>query len=170
MMGRVRIWPKLGGSLLVLVGCRPPNPEWEGPADGATSANGSTTVVDTTGPPNSSMPADSATTVTTEGQDCNNDAQCPDGWLCGPMGCQQGGDGDPCDAGADCQAPTSICGPEGTCQDGSADDPCNENGDCMDPTGVCGPDGGCQSGEVGDPCTAPNHCAGGLTCVDGFCA
>lgn len=171
----MRGWGALGGCL-VLLGCRQPNPEWKGADEGlATSdtADSSTSTTSTTSTTNTSGPGADSTTeppVTTEGKDCNNDNMCPDDLVCGPMGCQQGGDGEPCDAAKDCQAPTSICGPEDVCQDGSAGDPCADDGDCMTPTAICGPMDTCQAGEAGDPCSSPNHCAGGLMCTDSVCA
>lgn len=159
----------LGGCVLLLAACRQPNPEWKGADEGIAT----TDAPGTTGPTNTTPPAIDSTTepaFMTEGQDCNNDNACPNGWVCGPMGCQQGGDGDPCDGAGDCQEPTSICGPDGLCQDGGAGDPCADNGDCMMPTALCGPMNTCQAGAAGDPCTSPNQCAGGLMCTDDVCA
>jgi hypothetical protein len=143
---------------LLLVGCRQPNPEWQGPDDGADTDTGDSSP-DTSGPPE----------VMTEGERCNNDNQCPDGWICGPMGCQRGMDGDPCEENGDCQDPTPICAIAGICQDGNEGDPCAEDTDCGAPTGLCGPAMTCQSGEAGQACNNPNHCAAGLTCTDGIC-
>jgi hypothetical protein len=119
---------------LLIVGCRQPNPEWKGPNVSTTSDEDSTSSVD-------SEAADSSDGFMTEGQSCNNDNMCPDGWACGPEGCQQAMEGDACNPAGNCQAPFDICGPEETCQDGSE----------------------------GDACTMPNHCAGGLMCTDGVC-
>lgn len=167
--GGVRVGGGLG-VVLLLVGCRQPNPEWKGADEGAVSTDEGGT---TTEGPGSTMPPADVTTVapdpTTEGQDCNNDQQCPDGWVCGPMGCQLGGDGDPCSGAGDCQAPTSLCGPNDMCQDGNAGDPCGDNGDCMMPTAICGPSDVCQAGEAGDPCSSQSHCVGGLMCTDSVC-
>lgn len=165
MRGRLAL-----GVVLVALGCRQPNPEWKGADEGIATTD---TPGSTTDPTSTTRPGADSTTetaLTTEGQHCNNDNMCPDGWVCGPMGCQQGGDGDPCDGAGDCQAPTSLCGPEDLCQDGSAGDPCADNGDCMMPTAICGPMDTCQAGDAGDPCTSPNHCAGGLMCTDSVCA
>jgi hypothetical protein len=160
----VTVWSKLSGCLLLLAGCRQPNPEWQGPAGG----DAADTVTDPdTEPGNMSMPDGSK--VDTEGQNCNNDNQCPDDWVCGPMGCQLGVEGDPCDGDGDCQDPTPICTVAGFCQDGNEGDPCDEPTDCAMPTGLCGPAMTCQSGEAGQACNNPNHCATGLTCTDGIC-
>jgi hypothetical protein len=155
----VKIWLQLSGGLLLLAGCRQPNPDWEGPAD----ADVGSTVDPVTG-------SNDAPVVMTEGERCQNDNQCPNGWVCGPMGCQLGEDGDPCDGAGDCQDPTSICTIAGMCQAGSEGDPCAEDTDCMPPTGLCGPAMTCQSGEAGQPCNNPNHCATGLDCTaEGVC-
>jgi hypothetical protein len=154
----VKAWLQLSGCLLLLAGCRQPNPDWDGPAD----ADVGSTVDPDTG-------SSDAPEVMTEGERCNNDNQCPDGWVCGPMGCQLGGDGDPCSGNGDCQAATAICGPEGMCQAGAADDPCTETTHCMPPTDLCGPAMTCQSGEAGQACNNPNQCATGLMCTDGVC-
>lgn len=151
-----------------MVGCRQPNPEWEGPDGG----DGTTTGTEPTA--GQSMDVTTVTTApvdpSTEGDNCQNENQCPDGWVCGPMGCQRGEDGDPCDADGDCQAPTGVCGPEGTCQAGAAGDPCSENGHCGMEASICGPNQTCQAGVAGDPCGEPGHCADGLMCTDGVCA
>lgn len=153
----MKVWLQLSGCLLLLAGCRQPNPEWMGP-DGADGGTQETAVDPDTGPDNM-----------TEGKNCVNENQCPDGWVCGPMGCQQGGDGDPCEGAEDCQDPTPICTIGGSCQAGAAGDPCLEDTDCMMPTGLCGPAMVCQSGEAGQPCNNRNHCATGLDCTDGVC-
>jgi len=130
---------------VLLGGCRQPNPEWKGADEGSTTTGGLGTSTGSVDATSTTMPVADVTTApdpTTEGQDCNNDNQCPDGWVCGPMGCQLGGDGDPCNGAGDCQEPTSICGPMDTCQAGAA----------------------------GDPCASPNQCAAGLMCTDGVCA
>lgn len=139
---RVKARPVLWGCVLLLAACRQPNPEWKGADEGLAT----TGTPDSTGPMNTTMPVADVTTAaapdpTTEGQDCNNDNQCPDGWICGPMGCQLGGDGDPCDG----------------------------NGDCAMPTGICGPGGACQAGEAGDPCSSPSHCVNALMCTNDVC-
>jgi hypothetical protein len=149
----------------LLVSCRQPNPEWKGPYDGTTSDDNPMSTAGSETP-------ESSDGFMTEGQSCNNDNMCPDGWACGPEGCQQGMEGmegDPCTAAGNCQAPFGICSPEGTCQDGSEGDPCSENNDCMNPSGICGPLGACQDGGAGDPCNAPNRCAGGTMCTDEVC-
>jgi hypothetical protein len=134
----VKLWPKLGGCLLLLVACRQPNPEWEGAAEGMATSDPPPTSSETGGGPGPNVDGPE---VMTEGQDCNNDQMCPGGWVCGPMGCQQGGDGDPCNGSGDCQAPTNICGP----------------GDV------------CQAGAAGDPCSSPAHCADGVMCMNDVC-
>jgi hypothetical protein len=161
----VKAWLQLSGCLLLLAGCRQPNPDWEGPAD----ADVGSTVDPDAGSSTSSPPADvsDAPEVMTEGERCQNDNQCPDPWVCGPMGCQLGGDGDPCDGDGDCQA---VCNAQDVCQAGAAGDPCADSGDCVAPTGICGPEMVCQSGEAGQPCMTGNHCAAGLMCTDGLCA
>lgn len=151
-MTRVKIGPAHWGSLLLLAACRQPNPEWKGAEDGAmgsdtgpapgTSTTEPATTGPATGPATTGPAADSSGEVSTEGEPCNNDNQCPEGWVCGPMGCQLGGDGDPCGGNGDCQAPTGLCGPGGTC----------------------------QGGEEGDPCSSANHCAAMLTCTNDVCS
>lgn len=153
----MKAWLQRSGCLLLLVGCRQPNPDWEGPADADVG-------VDTVDPAETGPGKEE-----TEGKSCVNENQCPDGWVCGPMGCQLGADGDPCEGVEDCQAPTSICSIAGRCQAGSEGDPCDEDTDCMTPTGLCGPAMTCQSGEAGQACNNPNHCATGLDCTDGVC-
>jgi hypothetical protein len=179
MMPRVKIRPELWGSLLLLAACRQPNPEWKGADEGAmtsdsppeTTSPETTSPATTMDPPATTMepPADSSGEPSTEGEPCNNDQQCPAGWVCGPMGCQRGEGGDPCTSSGDCQAPTGICGPADTCQAGAAGDPCGDNNDCLAPTGICGPNSTCQAGETGDPCSSPSHCVGGLMCMDDVC-
>lgn len=168
-MPRVKIRPELWGSLLLLAACRQPNPEWKGADDGASDSLPEPNTTTSPEPTTMEPPADTADEISTEGEPCNNDNQCPDGWVCGPMGCQLGEDGDPCGGNGDCQAPTGICGPEDTCQGGAAGDPCGDDSDCMAPTGVCGPNATCQTGEAGDPCSSPNHCAAMVTCTNDVC-
>lgn len=163
--GRVKPWPALGGSLLLLVGCRQPNPEWEGPADGGSDSSDPMT----TGP-DPTMPVDSSGGgFMTEGERCNNDNQCPNGWVCGPDGCQQGVEGDPCGGDGDCQAPTNLCGPADVCQGGADGDPCETDAHCQDPSPLCGPQSTCQDGATGDPCETAGDCAPGVMCTDMLC-
>jgi hypothetical protein len=157
----VRFRSALMGSLLLLAGCRQPNPEWKGPDNGITSDPNTTS-----NQPDSGMPPDEPMT---EGQHCNNDNMCPDGWVCGPEGCQLGMEGDPCSKNDDCVDPAALCGPQNTCQDGSEGDPCSTNDDCMDPSALCGPQGTCQDGNADDPCSEPGHCATDLTCMGDVC-
>jgi hypothetical protein len=162
---RVNVWPALGGSLLLLVGCRQPNPEWEGPADGTDTSDPMTT-----GPMDPTSVDSSEPEPETEGQSCNNDNFCPDGWVCGPDGCQQGLEGDPCSSEGDCQAPMTVCGPEDACQAGAAGDPCSSDAHCQDPAPLCGPQDTCQDGAAGSPCDTAGDCQPGLMCTDMVCA
>lgn len=158
----MRIQLVIAASALLAWACRQPNPEWQGRPgedDGTTAVATTadpTTAVATTADPSSTATVGStaategvdgtATTTavddTTEGQDCNNDNQCPDGFVCGPMGCQDGSEGDPCTNDMDCLASTGLCGPMG-CQDGNEGDPCDGGFDCAPGVacieGVCGP-------------------------------
>jgi hypothetical protein len=148
--------------VLLLVACRQPNPEWKGADEGLATSDTLPSSSDTSDGPMSqtSSPADSAT----EGEHCNNDNQCPDGWVCGPVGCQQGGDGDPCTGAGDCMPPAGICGPTDTCQDGSDGDPCSGDSDCTDPSPLCSPQGTCQDGSDGDPCSDDEDCTSPVFC------
>lgn len=181
MRGQSKAWPALGaGALLVVASCRQLNPDWKGDETTGTSTSTdaavttevptSTTTVDPTASPGTTaVDSSSSGSFATEGQPCNNDNTCGDGWLCGPMGCQQGMAGDPCTGNGDCAAPTALCGPDDVCQAGGAGDPCADNNDCAAPTAICGPMATCQSGATGDPCTSPSHCMGGIGCTDDVC-
>lgn len=127
--------------MLLLVACRQPNPEWQGAAEGDPTLDTAPSSTETGGGPGPMSQTSSPDADSTEGQDCNNDNMCPDGWVCGPMGCQQGADGDPCDG----------------------------DGDCQDPAGICGPADACQTGEAGDPCSSNDHCGGGIMCTNDVC-
>jgi hypothetical protein len=153
---RVKAWLQLSGGLLVLAGCRQPNPEWEGPAGVDTGATSMVEPATESDAMTGSEASDDEGMTT--GKDCNSDQQCPDGLVCGPTGCQQGGDGDPCTGDGDCAPPTAICGPNGVCQDGSEGDPCTGDSECTSPTPICGPTGVCQDGSADDPCTGDSEC------------
>ncbi|MCA9707761.1 MAG: hypothetical protein KDK70_18060 [Myxococcales bacterium] len=96
------------------------------------SGTGSTTSAgpDSTADGSDTSATDTTDTTDTVGQSCNNDNMCPDGLVCGPDGCQQGTEGDPCERDGDCQEPFPFCGPLGVCQAGAEGDPCEDEEDC----------------------------------------
>lgn len=119
--------------LAVAGGCREKNPEWLGPRSDATTEPGATT--STTDGSSSSTSEDDASSSTGRGTDtdgpiaCNNDNQCPDGLLCGPVFCQGGVEGDECTRARHC-ADGLLCSSARVCQDGTLGDPCEGPGDC----------------------------------------
>ena len=116
-------------ALLVLTGgCKERNPEWLGPASQTGAESSSTGSPGSTGDPQ----GDSSSTG--DPIACNNDNQCPDDLVCGPVFCQMGIEGDPCDRSQQCAAGFSICSSTRVCQDGSPGDPCMHAGDCA---GTC---------------------------------
>ena len=136
---------RLGGALglvglLLVVGCRQPNPEYLGPASasgmdtsGGDSSSGDVPSTSTSGGGGESTSTGSATTTTgSGGGSCNSDDQCAQPTpICGPMGCQAGQEGDPCTGAGDCSSALApLCGPDDLCHDGMEGDPCASNGDC----------------------------------------
>ncbi len=57
----------------------------------------------------------------------------------------------------------------GACQDGDEGDPCNADAQCGPTAPFCALDGQCHDGSAGDPCNGDPQCVG-LSCDMNVCA
>lgn len=102
-----------------------------------------------------------------EGDPCSTDTHCESVLRCALGQCHQP-DNAPCNDDTDCGGDYNFCGPI-RCQAGEEGDPCEDNADCDDGAGMlCSTLGVCHDGHAGDECLIDDDCTL-CTCVDYQC-